>query len=46
MASLVDHVSTSAEASHNFERLAMDMCLGGQVATYAWESLSTSTHAR
>ena len=35
MASLVDHVSTSAEASHDFERLAVDMCLGGQVATYA-----------
>ena len=35
MASLVDHVSTSAEASHDFERLAIDMCLGGQVATYA-----------
>ena len=35
MASLVDHVSTSAEASHDFERLAIDMCLAGQVATYA-----------
>ena len=48
-ASLVDHVSTSAEASHDFERLAVDMPWVGaklQPMQPSWESLSTSTQAR